>query len=113
MKNNQTIFAVNDNNVIMPLIVIDVQTDVEDLDGWLEVTTELADKKASREHSGHHQAYFRKLFIEPNGTSSRAGVFETKEAAIKYAEKSIESKIRRLQSQIDSLNINFNNLRNT
>ena len=112
MKNNQTIFAVNDHNVLMTLIVTDVQTDVEDLDGWLEVTTELADKEASHHQSAHHQAYFHKLFIEPDGTSSRAGVFEAKEAAIEYAEKSIESQVRHLQSQIDALHAKRAELRN-
>lgn len=111
MKINQTIFAVNDYNVLMPLIVTNVQTDVEDLDGWIEVTTKLADKEASRHQSAHHQAYFSTLFIAPDGTSSRAGVFESEEAAIEYAEKSIGSELRRLQSQMDALNAKRSELR--
>jgi hypothetical protein len=46
-KNNQIIFAVTDHNAIVPLVVSNVEADVEDLEGWLEVTTELADQEAS------------------------------------------------------------------
>jgi hypothetical protein len=73
IKKNQTLFAVTDQHTLIPLVITDIQKDIQELEGWLEVTTELADKEASRHQSAHHQAYFRKLFIEPDGASSRGG----------------------------------------
>ncbi len=112
MRKDQAIFAVTDQNVLIPLVVTNVETDIEGLEGWLEVTTKLSDEDASRHQSAHHQAHFRKLFIEPDGTSSRAGVFESKEAAIDYAEKSIDSELRRLQSNMEALRAKRERLRN-
>ena len=112
IKKGQTIFAVTDQNVLMPLVVSNVENDVEDLEGWLEVTTKLSDEEASRHQSSHHQAYFKKLLIEPDGTSSRAGVFDSKEAAIEYAEMSIDSELRILQSRMEALHAKRAKLRN-
>ena len=104
VKKNQILFAVTDHNEIMSLVVTHIENDIKDLDGWLLVKTELADKETSHQKSALQQAYFRKFFIGPDGISSRAGIFESKQAAIAYAEKSIDSQLRLLTSQMDTLN---------
>ncbi len=46
MRKDQAIFAVTDQNVLIPLVVTNVETDIEGLEGWLEVTTKLTDNLA-------------------------------------------------------------------
>jgi hypothetical protein len=111
MKVNQNLFAVSDSNVLITLIVTNVNTDVEDLKGWTEVTTKLADAEPSRHQLAEHRMHFSTLFIEPDGTSNRAGVFESEEAAIVHAEKGIELELSDLQSKIEALKVKHADLR--
>ena len=89
-------FAVTDQHVIIHLEVA-TQRDIED---YIVVETKIIKDQDSDHRQAHHDAYFKKLYLDKDGSiSNKPSVFTDLELATKYAVNNINEELEHKQRQ--------------
>lgn len=110
--NNLKLFAVTDQFVIIPLVVVETQTREDYTKVITEITKEHIDD-LGRHAECHHKTYFKEMWLEEDGTINKQNVYSDLEHAKEYALKRLEEQLSYKCKEISRLVIQKEKIQNT